>query len=126
MKANTVALLIAVIFQVFIVILWWIKYSVDKDLKEIQIMNEHVIKKKQSEIDSLKSVIVSLELSFEQDSIIHANEQIDNLKRIKALQKQVYAINYKTYTNHQLDSSILSNWPGAKVLPADRDGETDN
>lgn len=98
--------------------------SEDDNLKEESF--KLIIDKKQAEIDSLKSVITSLDQSFEQDSIIHANEQIDNLKRIKALQKQVYAINYKTYTNHQLDSSILSNWPGAKVLPADRDGETDN
>lgn len=127
MKKELINLIIGIVIVILtiIAIAYFVAQAQNKRIEnesEIRM----VIKEYQHRIDSLNSVIMTLEQSFYQDSVDHALEETKSQKAIKSLQKRLYETSFKHYNNGQLDSVITALFPGAKLYSPTGNGTVSN
>lgn len=127
MKKELINLIIGIVIVILtiIAIAYFVAQAQNKRIEnesEIRM----VIKEYQHRIDSLNSVIMTLEQSFYQDSVDHALEETNSQKAIKSLQKRLYETSFKHYNNSQLDSVITALFPGAKLYSPTGNGTVSN
>jgi len=86
----------------------------EKVLRETEIYYE-------SKIDSLHVVIKTLKAAYEQDSVHHSQKTVQFNKSIHKLQSNIHEVDYKTYTDHNLDSVVRVLFPSAELSTPDFD-----
>jgi len=72
-------------------------------------------------IDSLHGVIKTLKAAYAQDSVQHSAKVSQFNKSIYKLQSNIHEVDYKTYTDHDLDSVVRVLFPSAELSTPDFD-----